>query len=141
MTNELYFNDQRVIVAAEKWRDHLKWCDRMAETTRLSLVDRRISLQILINEACHREMKQLHSTEAKVEVRKQWVHIASLVAQDMSHQDDSAVVLKNLSCMGVFQTKTHLAYGDNSEARTNRVELMALKMAEMRKSGVLFLNP
>lgn len=135
--------EQRSIVAEERWREHSKWCEKLADFGRLSFHSRRIALKILISEAYHRDRAHATSRGADAsqldELRRQWATIARHIERDMMTFDNSGVVLKNLSCMCVFIAgKVCREYGENCEDRQRRVEQQHALLQRLQEEGRLF---
>lgn len=144
-TSELPFDleEQRMQVASERWRTHVRWLDCMHETTRFSYVDRRISLKILISEAFERDLEEARRRGDDVSpaaLKVMWRGIAARVMADMEERDNSAVVLRNLSCMGVFIAPDGHGreYGENATARQKRLTNMEATIQRIRSQGSLF---
>lgn len=137
---EIQIEEQKLLVAEERWRQHIRWCDRMSESQRLSFQNRRISLKILMSEAYKRDIStSTTSGDSKEERKQKWQDIAARAMQDMEHQDNSAVVLKNLSCMCVFIDESICRdYGENNEARERRIENMRSTIRTLQENGALF---
>lgn len=144
---DLPFNieEQRAHVAGERWRQHQMWCDRLTEKQRMSHHNKRISLKILVSEAFQRDAEEARKRGVDIprsELKKMWADIAQRVMNDMEHRDNSAVVLRNLSCMCVFVSDNICReYGENVEARQRRLERMQESISHLRETGSLFLDP
>lgn len=134
--------EQRSVVASERWRHHVQWCDRMNASQRMTFNNRRISLKILVSEAFHRDVAEAQKRGDVMtpnQLKKMWHDIAQRVMHDMEHQDNSANVLKNLSCMCVFISDTICReYGENVEARVRRMSKMRESIEQLRERGTLF---
>lgn len=138
---EIPIEEQKQLVAEERWRHHIRWCDRMSESQRLSFQNRRISLKILMNEAYKRDISGSAERDAVAQRKQKWQDIAARAMQDMEHQDNSAVVLKNLSCMCVFIDESICRdYGENNEARERRIENMRSTIRNLQQTGSLFAH-
>lgn len=136
--------EQRCTVDAEKWRDHVKWCDRQSELQRMSLHQKRIALKILVDEAFRRDMEWTgndnNAAEEEIKVvKEEWKQIGREVLQDMCCFDNSATVLKNLSCMSVFVLgQVSRTYGENLQERQNRIERQREILMRLREQNLLF---
>lgn len=160
-------DEQRQHVAAEKWRDHLKWCDKMVDSQRMNLSGRRAALKILVNEAFQRDVWRCRAEfrkfgvdslkltdsfahdkspkerlEIEIEhIKREWHQIAMAVLDDMAHFDLSALVLKHLSCMCVFIPDSICReYGDNADARQQRMDNMRELISRLNEEGKLFTD-
>ncbi|CUG88232.1 Hypothetical protein, putative [Bodo saltans] len=134
--------EQRSEIAHQRWRHHIQWCDRMNESQRMTHNNRRISLQILVNEAFHRDVSEARrrgdDTSPK-ELKRMWKNISERVKSEMEHCDNSASVLKNLSCMCVFiSDNVCRQYGENVDARVRRIDKMRNSLERLREQGTLF---
>ena len=136
--------EQRQVVANEKWREHVKWCDRLAVAQRLSFDNRRVALKILINEAFSRDLtfcrtRPDFTAEMERILRNEWKVVAGRILRDMEVEDNSSVVLRNLSCMCIFipQDVTR-QYGENHESRMRRMENMRDGLRRLQERGALF---
>lgn len=134
--------EQRSEIAHERWRHHIQWCDRMNESQRMTHTNRRISLQILVNEAFHRDVSEARrrgDDTSPAELKKMWARIAKRIKTEMEHCDNSANVLKNLSCMCVFiSDNVCRQYGENVDARLRRIDNMRSSLERLREQGTLF---
>lgn len=137
--------EQRSEVAHERWRHHIQWCDRMNESQRMTHNNRRISLQILVNEAFHRdvlEARRRGDDTSPAELKRMWTSIGQRIKDEMEHHDNSANVLKNLSCMCVFiSDNVCRQYGENVDARVRRMDKMRDSLERLRERGTLFHQP
>ena len=141
----LDMEEQRLIVEAERHREHVKWCDEMCEQQRLTIPNRRIALKMLLNEAYSRDLasakRRKDSDEEVYALRVSWQHIGKQVSRDMEVRDNSPIVLKNLSCMCVFISDSICReYGENIEARQRRMDKMHEGIQYLENRRVLFHN-
>jgi hypothetical protein len=138
----LDLDEQRSLIANERWRHHIQWCDRMNESQRMTHNNRRISLQILVSEAFHRDVAEARrrgDDTSPAELKRMWKRIGQRIMSEMEHQDNSANVLKNLSCMCVFiSDNVCRQYGENIDARMRRMNKMRNSIEQLRERGTLF---
>lgn len=140
-------DEQRQIIATEKWRDHAKWCDRLASAQRLSFENRRVALKILINEAFARDLAFCRASSAfdlstELRLRREWKTVAERILRDMEDHDNSSLVLRNLSCMCIFiPHDVSRQYGENHESRMRRMENMRDGLRRLQERGALFHSP
>lgn len=160
-------DEQRRHVSAERWREHVLWCERMSQDQKLSLSSRRAAMKILVNEAFQRDIQRCktdfkrfgvdslrltdsfaHCTSPEERfrlelerIRQEWYQVATAVEDDMAHFDLSSLVLKHLSCMCVFIPDSICReYGENAESRRQRVENMRDVISRLNAEGKLFLD-
>jgi len=123
-------------VAAEQQRKNIQYHAAMAEQSSLNLSSRRVAIQILIAEA-RREAQRTGSNRV---TKEQWRTIMTDAMEDMTFTDNSALVMKNLSCMCIFVPGRQAAqYGDNPEDRTHRMQRHHSVLEKLQRSNRLFL--
>ena len=140
---ELDLEEQRNAVAAERWRDHVRWCDKQLESQKLSFRNRRIAIRMLIAEAFQRDREAALRKGASADLismlKNKWKVVLDQIMDDMHYQDNSAIVLKNLSCMCVFISGSVChEYGENVTDRQRRVERQRDRILNLREQGQLF---
>ena len=146
----LDMEEQRSTVIGDRWRSHAEWCDGHAEASRLSLSNRRVALKCLLHEAHRRHAKETLRSEPVHETRnirsqhltRMWDNISSEVMLDMRYRDNTALVMKNLSCMCIFLDGRQChEYGENPTDRQRRVQNQQSILQQIAQSNSLFLAP
>ena len=141
--SEYALQEQQHAAAAERWKDHVRWCDRHAEMQAVSFHDKRIALKLLIGEAHRRHLENCKNAklneEELADVKKKWWGIMQCMLEDMAFADNSSIVVKNLSCMSVFQRNVCLEYGENTFDRMQRIERQRDLIRHLEETGEAFI--
>jgi hypothetical protein len=123
-------------VALERQRRNVGYHAQMIEAAAMNLNNRRAGIHILVTEA-YREAQRTNCTRVS---RQQWYTILQDAMDDMTFTDNSALVMKNLSCMCIFVPGRQASvYGDNPEDRAHRIQRHQSMLERLRLAKALFL--